>query len=254
MLRGRKPSTDADLRAALASLSIEQAQRRLEELEERRAALLIDGSDADIRAAERDIESACLLVQRTVAAQKELEKRVSAAEAAEAHAELSARRDAAEAEAQACAKAVAKDYPRLARELVQLLERLQAAENGVAEFRAVDPDDVFVAPNKYQGKPIELRRMRCFHADKDEYRCTSSNGTMLLVLARGVTPQEEKDLIEERCGEIKKITTPACLKTIRLTPVVHEEDTISGYLKRTIIGAASIEVSPSAAPSSRGRR
>ena len=112
------------------------------------------------------------------------------------------------------------------------------------EYRVVDATDVYVAPNKYTDKPIELRRMKCLHADKDEYRCIAPGGNALVVFAAGVEPATEKDAIETKCGEIKKILSRQCEKTIRLTPATNSEDIVSGYCKRTIIITQSIEVVP----------
>jgi hypothetical protein len=111
-------------------------------------------------------------------------------------------------------------------------------------YRVVDPADVYVAPNKYMDKPIELRNMKCLHADKDEYRCLAPGDNALVVFAAAVEPAAEKEAIETKCGEIKNILSPQCAKTIRFTPAENSDDIVSGYRKRTIILTRSIEVVP----------
>src|SRR5436190_23178118 len=66
------------------------------------------------------------------------------------------------------------------------------AQDKPTNYRVVDPSDVYVSPNKYKDKPIELRDMRCLHADEDEYRCIAPGGTTLVVFSSAVEPEGEK--------------------------------------------------------------
>lgn len=119
-------------------------------------------------------------------------------------------------------------------------------------YKVVDADDVFVAPAKYQDKPIEIRRVRCFHADKAEYRCIGTGSLTVTIFASSIRPQAEREAIEEDCGEIRKmLSSPKCLKTIRFVPAKHSEDLVSGMQKRMVVITPEIEVSAVAA---KGRR
>jgi hypothetical protein len=110
------------------------------------------------------------------------------------------------------------------------------------EFKVVDAEDVYVSPGKYIGRPIELRRVHCFHADKDDYRCIASGQAAVLIEAPTIEPSIEKSAIEENCGEIKKVSSARCVRTIRLVPISHAQDMVSFGVQRTGITAASIEV------------
>jgi hypothetical protein len=98
--------------------------------------------------------------------------------------------------------------------------------------------------------------VKCLYADKDEYRCLAPGSNPLIVFAAAVEPEPEKEAIETKCGEIKKLLTPQCSKTIRFMPAENSQDTVSGYTKRTILLTRSIEVVPVTASrrSRRGKR
>lgn len=118
-------------------------------------------------------------------------------------------------------------------------------------YKVVDPEDVYVAPNKYEGRGVELRRMRCFHADKNEYRCVAPGAVTLAVFAPTISPDDEREKVEADCGEIKKMaTSPKCEKTIRFVPAKNVEDLVNGYRKRVVVVAPVMELSTA----SRGRR
>ena len=119
-------------------------------------------------------------------------------------------------------------------------------------FKAVDAEDVYVSPGKYEGRGIEPKRMRCFHADKDEYRCVASGAVTLALFAPSIRPEKERENIENDCGEIKKMaTSPKCEKTVRLIPLKHGEDITTGYRKRVLVVAPYYEIASAPA---RGRR
>ncbi len=89
-----------------------------------------------------------------------------------------------------------------------------------------------------------MRRIRCFHAGEQEYRCGSTSaGISLVIQTPEVTPDDAKAQIEDKCGELRKVaTSPLCLKTIRFTPFSNTSDVVSGYQTRTIITTPVIEV------------
>lgn len=115
--------------------------------------------------------------------------------------------------------------------------------------KKVDADDVAIAPNKYKGKNLELSKLQCFYADKDEYRCLApSSDVVLVVIGTAVTPDAERKKLEDDCGEIKKLETAACRRTIHFVPGAVDHDTI-GLRQRTIVISKMLEiVPPPAAP------
>ncbi|MBS7697854.1 MULTISPECIES: hypothetical protein [unclassified Chelatococcus] len=121
-------------------------------------------------------------------------------------------------------------------------------------YRVSDPDDMYVAPRKYIGKPVELRRMSCFHADVKEYRCISNGDLPLVVFTAEITPPSEKAAIEAECGEVKKVSSSSCRKTLRFVPGVINEDMLSGNNQRAVVLARTVEIVPTPPPQKKRRR
>jgi chromosome segregation ATPase len=131
----KKPAARSDeLRKALSEISSAEARANVERLEAERRRLLLDGSDKDIRAVEENLASARRDLDRANAATEELQRRIAETEAKEEADKAAAERKAIEDEAQAAADAIRKEYPVLARKLVDLLERVKAADEAVKEF------------------------------------------------------------------------------------------------------------------------
>ena len=111
------------------------------------------------------------------------------------------------------------------------------------DFDLTDPADVWVAPNKYKGRGIELREVQCFYADVGDYRCIAPNdGSPLLVVTRSVVPQSAKNKLEKDCGMVKTLDSPKCTRTIHVTPILAQDDNPTALVHRVIIGAESIEM------------
>jgi hypothetical protein len=116
------------------------------------------------------------------------------------------------------------------------------AQAEIVGAKTVDAIDLQVSPNKYKGKGVELRGVRCFHADEDEYRCMHPTAS-LLVMGVNVEPAAAKSAIENNCGEIRKVlTSPKCRFTVRFYPSLIDEDEVSGGARRTVIGVEVLEV------------
>ncbi|MGO9005476.1 MAG: hypothetical protein ACLQIQ_07720 [Beijerinckiaceae bacterium] len=113
-----------------------------------------------------------------------------------------------------------------------------------SDYRPVDAEDLYVAPNKFKGKPIELAGVRCFYADVNEYRCIGRAHDAVVVFAKDVEPEEAKSDLEDRCGAIKQIEAPACRKTIRFVVQDFSEDILSGMAQRLIVVTRQIEIVP----------
>jgi hypothetical protein len=112
-----------------------------------------------------------------------------------------------------------------------------------SEYRVVDPSDIFVAYNKYVGKPIEVRGVNCYYADKDDYRCIAIGGNAVVFFADDIEPAMAREAIENDCGEVKKaFASSACKRTIRLTAENISDDVISGYKTRISVHTSSLAV------------
>lgn len=131
LIRSPKPSS-ADLRAALDANDVEAAQAEHDRLRAEHADLLMDGDDTTLDALEARIAAARRQVERTTIIRDQLTAGLADAELREAAEALSAERKAVEAEAGAVAKAIKVQYPKLAGDLRELLERLAASERAVA--------------------------------------------------------------------------------------------------------------------------
>ena len=119
-------------------------------------------------------------------------------------------------------------------------------------FKVVDTLDAYVAPRKFKGQGIEFRRMACFHADKDEYRCLSLTGETVIVFAKRIHPDISQAEIESECGTLKAVfSRPICRKTIRFVMADYDYDNPSPTSKRMVITAPTIEVVRPEAPAKR---
>ncbi|MCP3460573.1 hypothetical protein [Bradyrhizobium sp. CCGUVB23] len=116
------------------------------------------------------------------------------------------------------------------------------------DFKVVDPDDLHVAPEKFIGKPIEIRNVSCFYADRGDYRCAPSRGMITVVFAKSIEPAAERETLEHDCGVIKRIASPACRRNIRIVPADYAEDSPSAFAKRIVVKVKRIEVLPASRP------
>ncbi len=108
--------------------------------------------------------------------------------------------------------------------------------------KRIDADDLAIAPNKYVGKYVELTKAQCYYADKDEYRCLGNSSSVILMLVgAAITPAIEKQRLEDDCGEIKRMATPTCRRTIRIRPENFDHDTVS-MRDRTVVSSQTFEV------------
>lgn len=157
LLRQPRPSS-TDLRKALDQVDVPAAQADHDQLKAERAALLMEGDDRTLDALETRISAAARQVERAEILRQQLVSKIAEAEAREADEALTAERAAVEAEAVATAKALRTAYPKLATELVMLLERLSAAEAGVvamnAKLGAAGRGDDFLAEVEIRAFPL----------------------------------------------------------------------------------------------------
>lgn len=141
-LRGGQTNTADQLRQTLGQIDIEGLEAAAEKLEAERRRVLLDGTDKELEAIETKIAAANRDIERAYAAKAELEKRLEAAITAATEAELSDRYNAAKAKADAAAKMLRKEYPDLARRLVELIRAVAEADVAVEEANKRLPADV----------------------------------------------------------------------------------------------------------------
>jgi len=131
----RRPATSAsDIRAKLAELNDAMPSLAAEAraAAQKRAAGLLNASDADLEKLEAAMLRAGRDHDRAVAAVAELERLANDAEAAEAKAILDAEIAAADKAAKAVAARLVREYGDHAAALIKILTDLEAAENAVA--------------------------------------------------------------------------------------------------------------------------
>jgi hypothetical protein len=125
LLRGAKPATSAQLREALASATLDRLQQR-------RAELLVDGTERDLDAVEADVRSAQRQLDRLDLLTIQAEARLRDAEAAERQAELDELFAEGEKLVAEGVDLIRRRYPPLAKRLLELAERLRAIDGEVA--------------------------------------------------------------------------------------------------------------------------
>ncbi|MGY4355527.1 hypothetical protein ACVWZR_004573 [Bradyrhizobium sp. i1.3.1] len=109
-------------------------------------------------------------------------------------------------------------------------------------YKIVDPSDLFIGTRKYLDKPIVLRRMRCYYADVDDYRCMASGPVFLAVFTATVEPSSARVWIEENCGQLKvAVTSEKCLFNPQFVYGAKDvnDDIVSGYQQRKVIHPAA---------------
>jgi len=116
--------------------------------------------------------------------------------------------------------------------------------------------ELALAPEKYIGRPIEVRDLICYYAKLDDYRCISLRARPVAVIFPvNITGPDAKAAIEQNCDQYEKATrSPRCRVTLRFTILGDDEineDLVSGYQRRVIISPADAEA---ILPQPRGRR
>jgi chromosome segregation ATPase len=136
LLRGEKPPNPASLRGALADAEAERgaAVQALDRLQQRHAELLLDGDDRALDTLERDLAQAQRRADRLDLLIMQAQERLREAEAAERQAELDALFARGEALAAEGVELIKKQYPPLARKVLELAERLELIDREIAEL------------------------------------------------------------------------------------------------------------------------
>lgn len=147
-------SNSAEIEAALAEYDVAALEAQFEDAQQRRADLLLAGTDEEILAAEADATTARLAIDRAHAAIAELNRRLVEARDAEARAAAQKQHDAAEAGAAAVAARIKADYVVHAQAIARLVEDAAAADKAASQYNA---------EFAYEGKYVDTPAVKLVH-------------------------------------------------------------------------------------------
>ena len=107
-------------------------------------------------------------------------------------------------------------------------------------FEVVDSSDIVLAPERYIGKKITIRNLRCYFAGDADYRC-SSNSEALGIFGKLVTPIAAESFVRTKCNRITVVmASETCVATARIAPsdirTVHDSD----GRERTVVEAYNL--------------
>lgn len=134
----RGADSAADIRAALRALDDAPHEAAMAEARSRRAALLLEGDDAAVLAAEREMDAARIAIDRNAAAREALAPKLAEAEEREAEAAFREAFDAAVAMREAAVKRISVDYARAAKTIVSVIEDANAADQAIEAIADAD--------------------------------------------------------------------------------------------------------------------
>lgn len=114
------------------------------------------------------------------------------------------------------------------------------AENKLTDidYKIVDASDLFIGTRKYLDKSILLRKMRCYYADVDDYRCIASGPVFLAVFTATVEPSSARVWIEKNCDQLKvAVASDKCLFNTQFVYGAKDvnDDIVSGFQQRKVI-------------------
>jgi hypothetical protein len=132
----RKESSSAVLRKALAEIDVPAAERRVDELEAERRALLLSGTDREVQAIDDRIAAENRKVERLIVMRQELERRIADAEKLEANEALSAELAGVVKKREATIRAIVDGYPPLAAAIVEILEGIGETEEAIVNVNS----------------------------------------------------------------------------------------------------------------------
>src|SRR5690606_12507338 len=110
LLKGPLPSAE-QIAEEKGRIDLDALEKALTHAQQRRAALLLDGSTEEILTAERKIDEARIELERAQVALAELERRRAEAEAAERRQELERRHAEVQAKVDAVVERIEREYP-----------------------------------------------------------------------------------------------------------------------------------------------
>jgi hypothetical protein len=111
-----------------------------------------------------------------------------------------------------------------------------------AAYKVVAAEELGIGTRKYMHRDLEVRRMHCYYADVNDYRCVSD--ARVAIFAKAIEPESIKKFIEEKCDTIEKAMSVTCTVAIRFSYGEGDvnEDLMSGFERRTVISPKSVIV------------
>ena len=108
-----------------------------------------------------------------------------------------------------------------------------------SDIRTVDLADIRVAPRKYADRDIEVRGLRCYYADRNDYRCGSDAGVTLFI--KKINDEAARTYVESSCDEVRKVAAGGkCRLTVRLK---YSEDDLGEDVQSYGLRRITIDVS-----------
>jgi hypothetical protein len=109
-------------------------------------------------------------------------------------------------------------------------------------YKVVAVEELGIGTRKYMNRDLEVRRMHCYYADVEDYRCVSDS--RVAIFTKAIEPETAKKIIEERCDTIEKAISIGCTVSLRFkyTDSDVNQDIMSGFQERTVISLKSVTV------------
>jgi len=127
-------SSAVEIEASLADFDILELESQLATASQRRADLLLTGSDAEILAAEDHATKARLALDRAHASVAELNRRLAEARAEERRAAINAEYAATRTKVEVAVERINNEYPALAAKILELCELADAADDATTAW------------------------------------------------------------------------------------------------------------------------
>lgn len=177
-----KAENSKSIEAALAEINIASLQADLADASAKRTSLLLTGTDCQLLAAERAIESARLALDRAAAAQVELQARLLTAQKAEAKAVFDRQYAEAVAARDAAIARIEKDYAAAARLVSGVLAEVEAADQLVGAVNSQLAkgwfDEQHPAHGRVDLKTVSAEHYSCRYYDAHDIRATTMLPTL----------------------------------------------------------------------------
>lgn len=111
-------------------------------------------------------------------------------------------------------------------------------------FKPVAWDDLYANPERYRDSYLIVRKARCFAADKEDFRCASPDGAVLLS-TWFVERDEDRERLEKYCDTVAKaFKNRQCVVSVHFSFLERATmDTIGPRPKR-LIRAVSFDIHP----------
>ncbi len=106
-------------------------------------------------------------------------------------------------------------------------------------FKRLKPADVRNAPSKWSGRDIEFAGVNVYWVDDDDVRIvTDQRLTIFATEVRGT----DRDFFKQNCETEDEALSRKCKATVRFAYIEFDEDTPTGFIKRTVLKSDDVEI------------